>query len=303
MRIGVLGSPTSWVFREMERVAADVHDMVPIPFSQLSAGLDGPGTSLFCSNESSECREWLDSLDAILIRPMPLGSLQQVVFRMNLLQQLSQQHRVLVLNSPATIESSVDKYLCLEKIRGGKIEVPATFLAESAATALLHFRQLAMDSVIKPLFGSGGNGIERVQELAVASKLFSQKVENGEIIYQQQFIDHGDTDFRLLVIGDRVLGMQRTHPGHWITNIQQGAIASRHTPTPIEIEIARLAADRLGAQMAGVDLMYDRSGRPLVIEVNACPGWQAISNVSDTDISALVLDQLVAEVNRNQQPV
>ena len=222
MRIGVLDSPASWVFREMERVAGDVHEMVAIQFSQLSAGLDGSGTSLFCSSESSERREWLDSLDAILIRPMPSGSLQQVVFRMNLLQQLSQQHRVVILNPPPTIESSVDKYLCLEKIRGGKIEVPATFLAESAATALLHFRQLAMDTVIKPLFGSGGNGIERVQEIAVASKLFSQKVENGEIIYQQQFIDHGDTDLRLLVIGDRVLGMQRTHAGHWITNIQQG---------------------------------------------------------------------------------
>lgn len=303
MRIGVLGSPASWVFREMVRAAADVHEMVALQFSQLSAGFDGSGTSLFCSSESSERREWLDSLDAILIRPMPSGSLQQVVFRMNLLQQLSQQHRVVILNPPPTIESSVDKYLCLEKIRGGKIEVPATFLAESAATALLHFRQLAMDTVIKPLFGSGGNGIERVQEIAVASKLFSQKVENGEIIYQQQFIDHGDTDLRLLVIGDRVLGMQRTHAGHWITNIQQGARASHHTPTPIEIEIARLAAARLGAQIAGVDLMYDRSGRPLVIEVNACPGWQAISNVSDEDISALVLDQLVAEVNRNQQPV
>ena len=100
----------------------------------------------------------------------------------------------------------------------------------------------------------------------------------------------------VLVIGERVLGMRRTHPGNWITNIQQGATAHPHRPTPREIEIARLAAARLGASLAGVDLLYDRSGHPWVIEVNACPGWQALASVSDVDISALVLEQVLSEV-------
>ncbi|MCH2182314.1 MAG: ATP-grasp domain-containing protein [Mariniblastus sp.] len=296
MKIGVLAAADNWVVRELERVAGDEHQLIPLQFTRLSTYLEGTGASCFCSGESNQDTECLDSLDAILVRPMPAGSLQQVVFRMNLLHQLAEQHHIAVLNPPPTIEASVDKYLCLEKIRGGEIDVPATCLAESASTALSQFRQLGMDSVVKPLFGSGGKGIQRVRELPLASELFSEKEAREEIIYQQAFIDHGDSDFRLLVIGERVLGMRRTHPGNWITNIQQGATAHPHRPTPREIEIARLAAARLGASLAGVDLLYDRSGHPWVIEVNACPGWQALASVSDVDISALVLEQVLSEV-------
>ena len=302
MRLGVLAAADNWVVQELERVAGETHQVVPLPFTRLSASLAGDGNSLFRSGESIQDSECLDSLDAILVRPMPAGSLQQVVFRMNLLQQLAEQHQVVVLNPPATIEAAVDKYLCLEKIRGGQIDVPTTCLAESATTALAHFRQLGMDSVVKPLFGSGGKGIQRLREIESASELFSASAERGEIIYQQSFIDHGDSDIRLLVIGDRVLGMRRTCPGNWVTNIQQGATAHPHQPSSREIEIARLAAARLGAHLAGVDLLYDRSGHPWVIEVNACPGWQALDQVSELDISALVLEQILQEVeNRVRQ--
>ena len=303
MRIGVLAAADNWVFRELERVAGDQHQLIPLQFTGLSTQLKAGCKSLFYSGESKQGTDDLDSLDAILIRPMPAGSLQQVVFRMNVLHQVAEQHSIAILNPPSTIEASVDKYLCLEKIRGGEITVPLTCLAESTSAALLQFEQMGKDSVVKPLFGSGGKGIQRIQELSLAEELFAGKVEQGEIIYQQAFIEHGDSDLRLLVIGEQVLGMRRTHPGNWVTNIQQGAVPHPHLPTAQEAGIARLAANRIGARMAGVDLLYDGLGHPWVIEVNACPGWQALASVSDIDISALVLEQILSEVENGPPPV
>ena len=298
MNIGVLCSPDNWVFQELARVAGSEHHVMAIRFADLSVRMDSVRKTEFSSDRGSHC---LDNLDALLIRPMPAGSLEQVVFRMNVIHQLADQHHVTVINPPKTIEAAVDKYLCLEQIRGGLINVPATCVAETAETALQQFEQLGQDTVVKPLFGSGGVGIQRVQNTQDAKALFQRKTETREIIYQQEYIEHGDTDLRLLVVGHSVFGMRRTSPGQWITNIQQGATASQHVPTDQETNIARLAAARIGAFIAGVDLIYDPNGQPRVIEVNACPGWRAISDVSDSDLSKTILREIILQTKAGQQ--
>ena len=179
MKIGVLCSPNNWVFQELVRAAANEHLIVSIQFADLSVGMGSHGKSAFSSNRRTVD---LDSLDAMLIRPMPAGSLEQVVFRMNLIHQLAAQNQITVINPPKTIEAAVDKYLCLEQIRGERIRVPATCVSETVETALLQFEELGEDTVVKPLFGSGGKGIERVQSKQAAERLFQKKTGNREII-------------------------------------------------------------------------------------------------------------------------
>ena len=298
MKIGVLCSPNNWVFQELVRAAANEHLIVSIHFADLSVGMGSHGKSAFSSNRRTVD---LDSLDAMLIRPMPAGSLEQVVFRMNLIHQLAAQYQITVINPPKTIEAAVDKYLCLEQIRAERIRVPATCVSETVETALLQFEELGEDTVVKPLFGSGGKGIERVQSKQAAERLFQKKTGNREIIYQQEYVEHGNTDLRLLAVGQAVFGMRRTSLGNWITNIQQGAIATHHIPTKLETDIARLAASRIGACVAGVDLIYDPNGQPFVVEVNACPGWRAISDVSDSDLSQTILGEIVAQTQASRR--
>ncbi len=103
MRIGVLCSPESWVFQELQRAANDEHKIVALSFTQLAAHLDGTETTSFETRQSSGEPIRLENLDAILIRPMPIGSLQQIVFRMNILHQLLQQHHLVI--SDAEVES------------------------------------------------------------------------------------------------------------------------------------------------------------------------------------------------------
>jgi len=221
MRIAVLSSPSGWHFRDLQR-AAEKHagkklEVFSFDYQQICAELGG----------SEHPRFNLDA-DCVVVRTMPPGSLQQVVFRMDLLARL-EHSGVAIFNPPKTIEAAVDKYLSLALLSSAGIDVPNTKVAQTVDEALDHFERLGGESVIKPLFGSMGAGIERLQSVDQANAYFSSAVESGNVIYQQQFVKHDGFDIRLLVIGDLVVGMKRTNNGHWVTNIAQGG-GWRSTP-------------------------------------------------------------------------
>ena len=96
--------------------------------------------------------------------------------------------------------------------------------------------------------------------------------------------------------------MRRCNPHDWRTNVSRGATPERFTPDNQLVDLARRAATALGAPLAGVDILPGSDGTLYVIEVNAVPGWQALSTVSDVDVAAMVLDLVVrlATANRAQ---
>lgn len=290
MRIAVLSSATAWHFLDLKRAAGDAHDVFNIPFEQLGASIVSENGEL--SRDAAAYLPIDIDADCVVVRTMPSGSVQQIVFRMDLLGQLADSG-MLVLNSPRSIEIAVDKYLSLAILNSSGIPVPATRVSQTVAMAIEHYEQLGADVVMKPLFGSMGNGICRIQNSADARSLFERHVQCGDVIYQQEFIDHPGFDIRILVIGDSVLAMKRVNGSHWITNIAQGGIGERYEASNMEKRLAIRAARAVGAQFAGVDLMYRRdSDRPIILEVNAVPGWRAISDVLEIDVAKLVVSDL-----------
>ena len=285
MRVAVLSSPDGWHYRDLLRAADQQHNVFSFGFDQVAAELGGderPGFNL--------------DADCVIVRTMPPGSLEQVVFRMDLLARL-QDSGVAVFNPPKSIEAAVDKYLSLAMLSGAGIEVPETKVAQSVQQAVDHFEKLGCCCVVKPLFGSMGFGIKRLETLDQAKAHFTTAVESGSVIYQQRFIEHEGFDIRLLVIGDQVLGMKRSNDGHWITNISQGGVGTAHKPTELEHELALRSAGAVGAVFAGVDLVYEAStGQPLVVEVNAVPGWRATSKVVGIDVAAMMIEEIERRV-------
>ena len=289
MRIAVLSSPTGWHFRDLQR-AAENHageklEVFSFDYQQICAELGGGNQPRF--NLDADC---------VVVRTMPPGSLQQVVFRMDLLARL-EHSGVAIFNPPKTIEAAVDKYLSLALLNSAGIDVPKTKVAQTVEEALDHFEKLGGESVVKPLFGSMGVGIERLQSVDQAKAYFATAVESGNVIYQQQFIKHDGFDIRLLVIGDNVVGMKRTNKSHWITNIAQGGVGTPHEPSDFEHKLAIDSARALGATFAGVDLIYEsETSRPTVVEVNAVPGWRATSKALGIDVAAMMLNELEQRV-------
>ncbi len=281
----VIDRPDSWHVEDLKRAAKNEYGVTTARFDQLAVAID----ARFQKSEFVVDGICSRKYDALLTRAMPAASLQQIVFRMDWLDRLEKQHRIPVINPAKTIESSIDKYLSLEKLRAAGLTVPKTYVSQNLSEALRFFEELGNDCVLKPIFGSRGRGILRIREKEVAAKVFSDRIAAGDVIYQQEFVEHGDSDVRVLVVGDQLFGMCRRRPGHWIINASQGATCSRYSLDQQEQDIALTAARSQNAILAGIDLIY-RSGIPVVLEVNAAPSWRHLAQVHPTDISATVLD-------------
>ena len=236
----------------------------------------------------------LGRADGVLIRMMPPGSLEQVVFRMDALHRL-EATGVPVINPPRAVEAAVDKYLALARIDAAGCPVPPTWVGESAADALAACRDLGGDVVVKPLFGSEGRGLVRVTDPELALRTCWTLEQLRAVIYVQRFVRNPGFDVRVFVLDGRVIGAIRRHApqGDWRTNVALGGRAEAIQPGAGPEALAVAAALSVGAVVAGVDLIFDLD-RDLwvVLEVNAVPGWRALAATTGVDVAALILKHL-----------
>lgn len=286
MRIAVLASPDSWYLRDLRRAASGTETIVACTFSELSARLGAVPGPHVASGPTV-----LAGCDAVIVRSMPAGTLEQVVFRMDALARV-QQSGVRVLNPPRALEIAIDKYLALARLADAGLRVPPTVTCQTAAEALVAYDQLGGDVVVKPLFGSEGRGIARVSDAALAERAFRLLEQLGAVLYLQQFVPHEGFDLRALVIGDQLLAIRRRNSADWRTNVSRGAIAEVVDLDESLGRMARTAARAVGASVAGVDLLPARDGTVYVLEVNAVPGWKAVARAHRRDVARDVLDYL-----------
>jgi RimK family alpha-L-glutamate ligase len=283
MRFAVLADPESWYLRDLTRAAAARnHEVTQISFSQIAAEVSSRGTTRIFSGEYD-----LTKFDAVLVRTMPPGSLEQVVFRMDCLARL-EARGVCVLNPARAVEAAVDKYLTSARLQAAGLLTPRTITCQTPDDAMAAFEALGGDVVVKPLFGSEGRGITRLNDPALALRAFKMLAQLGAVLYVQEFIEHEGCDLRLFVIGNEILAMQRRNPLDWRTNVSRGAKTERLELTPELIDLAHRAADSVGAPLAGVDVLPGKDGQLYVLEVNAVPGWKALARTLDVDVAEKV---------------
>lgn len=290
MHTAVLGTNDSWYFRDLTRAAEEVgRQIVAVPFESLNSSLDSLNRS-DCGNLGVRAGEFdLTEFDAVIVRTMPPGSLEQVVFRMNALARL-ELLGVAVVNPPRSLEAAVDKYLTTALLDQAGLVTPRTYVCQKAEDAMRAFASLGGDVVLKPIFGSEGRGIARLQDDALAERAFRMVEQLGGVLYLQEFIAHEGFDLRLFVVGRRVLGMRRRNPHDWRTNCSRGATTEPLEVTPELAATAHKAAAAVGAGLAGVDVLIGRDGTRYVVEVNAVPGWKALARTLHVDVARLVLE-------------
>ncbi len=293
MKFAVLAAPDGWYYRDLARAACDRCQVEVRSFSELTAAIDGQRHRL-TSAESD-----LSEFDAVIVRTMPPGSLEQVVFRMDALGRLEAAGTT-VVNSPRSLEAAVDKYLSSVKLADAGLPTPRTIVCQTVDDAMAAFDELGGDVVVKPLFGGEGRGITRLSDENLALRAFSMLTQLNAVIYLQEFVEHRGYDIRLFVLGSRVFGMKRVNPTDWRTNVSRGA-----STEPFEVDdryahMARTAAKAIGAMIAGVDILPACDGRELVLEVNAVPGWKALARTLKTDIAALILDAVADTVKQRK---
>ena len=280
MKLGVLALPDSWYFRDLQRAAAARVQLQSVAFGQLASGLESRGWVRTAGNP-------LDALDALLVRTMPPGSLEQIVFRMDALHRLAAAG-TLVLNPPRSLEIAVDKYLASALLHAAGLPTPRTIVCQTVDDAMEAFRELGQDTVLKPLFGSEGRGITRVTDEAVAWRIFKSLVQVGAVIYQQQFIAHHGWDLRLLVIGDQILAMRRRNPLDWRTNISRGATGEPFAASQRSSSWHVVPSRPLGLPSSVSMFCRARTGRTTCWRSTRCPAAR-FSRCLHVDVAALVL--------------
>lgn len=277
MRLALLAGGDGWHVRDLMRAATVLgHSAERHDFRRIGASVgrvDDP----------------FAGFDAVVVRTMPPGSLEQVVFRMDVLHQL-ERRGIPVLNPPRSLEVCVDKFLASARLAAAGLPVPPTAVCQDADSAMESFATLGGDVVVKPLFGSEGRGIVRVSDADLAWRTFRTLERTQSVLYVQQFVNHPGWDLRAFVLGGRVLTAMRRHArGGWRTNIAQGGKGELIALTDAEEELALRAAEAVGVPVAGVDLLPDSNGRMFVLEVNAVPGWRALAPVTGVDVAIEII--------------
>jgi RimK family alpha-L-glutamate ligase len=301
MQVAILSATTGWHTDELSAaLQARGHASSVVPYERLVASMghaDGRGSSLV-----SESTSLLD-MDAVLARIIPHGSLEQIIYRVNALHWI-EARGIPVMNSPRSIERSVDKFYTTALLEEAGLRVPDTVVCEHPDEALAATRAMG-DVIFKPLFGSMGRGCVRVTDPDTGYRVARAFEELRAVFYVQRTIDHGGRDIRAFVVGGRVLGaIERLAPASgWRTNVAQGGIA-RGIDLPSDwADIAVRAAHAVGADYAGVDLLPSRDGALYVLEVNGIPGWQGLQEATGIRVADAIVEHLMSRVVSCGEPL
>lgn len=285
LRVGVLGASGSWHSRGLiGALSARGHEVLAIPATRLQAVVDDGDVHVLGPDDAV-----LDALDLVIVRGLPRGSLEQVIFRMDALHVLADQG-VRCVNSPRAIERTVDKSWASALLARAGVPTPATIVCERYDGAMGAFEQLGGDVVVKPLFGAMGNGIVRIEDRDVAHRVFrALELERAVYYVQRTVAPVGARNLRVLVVAGEVAGAMERVSDSWRANVARGARPRGVTPSEYERDLALAAAAALEVDVAGVDLLTGADETGVVLEVNGIPGWQALQSVCEQDLTELVV--------------
>jgi len=284
MNVVILGAGSGWHTADLTRaLEARGHRVQEAPIHALAARV---GAAPRMAGGGID----LDAAEAVLVRIIPAGSLEQTIFRVDALHRL-QRLGLTVINPAGVIERTVDKFYTSALLEAAGLLTPHTVVAERMEDALAAFRTMG-DVVLKPLFGSNGRGMVRIDDEEIAYRVFRALELERAVYYVQQTVPHPGRDLRAFVVGDRLVAAMWRSSGGWRTNVARGA---RVEPADVPPEWERLAleaARAVGAEYAGVDLLPADDGRVYVLEVNGIPGWRGLQQTTEVDLAAAIVEHL-----------
>ena len=211
-----------------------------------------------------------------------------------------------VHNSAATTATCNDKLLTTLALLRAHVPVPRTMLAFAANSAVQGIETLGYPAVLKPVTGSWGRLLARVNDRDAAEAVLEHQETLGSyqhhIHYIQQYISKPQRDIRAFVIGDRtVCAIYRTSE-HWVTNTARGAVASNCPVTPELDQLCIRAAQAVGVGILAIDLLEDPEQGLLINEINATMEFRNSIAPTGVDIPHIMLDYVLSNAREEVLP-
>jgi [lysine-biosynthesis-protein LysW]--L-2-aminoadipate ligase len=202
----------------------------------------------------------------------------------------------LVVNSASAAEVCGDKWRTSVALAQAGVATPRTAIALTPRAALDALDGIGYPAVIKPLVGSWGRLVTPVPDPATAAAVLeyvaAQPSPQSRVVYVQELVDQPAGDLRVIVIGGEAIGAVRRVGRGWATEyLPQG---------PELAKVAVAAAGATNADIAGVDVIEDRDGRLMVIEVNhgvEFAGFQA-AHGDRVDVADRIVEHLLTRAGQ-----
>ena len=198
-----------------------------------------------------------------------------------------------------------DKVLTTRLLAAAGIPTLRTLVAFDVESALAALERLGYPAVIKPVTGSWGRLLARVNSPAAARAVLQHKRSLGSfhhgVFYLQEYVDKPGRDVRVFVVGDRVVAASYRQADHWVTNVARGAVSYPCPVTPELADLALRAVQMIGLEIAGVDLVETADGLE-VLEVNGGVEFKGLMRTTHIDVAGLIADYVLARATRGASP-
>jgi ribosomal protein S6--L-glutamate ligase len=206
---------------------------------------------------------------------------------------------VFPLNESVAISRSRDKLRSLQLLSRKGVGLPVTgFVNKPDDIADVINMVGGAPLVIKLLEGTQGLGVVLAETKKAAESVIEAFMGLKANILIQEFVkEAGGADIRCLVVGDKVIAAMKRQAkaGEFRSNLHRGGSASLIKITPEERSTAVRAAQTMGLNVAGVDLLRSNHGA-VVMEVNSSPGLEGIENATGKDIAGIIIDFMAKEI-------
>lgn len=235
---------------------------------------------------------------AAFVRGVAGGTLPQVITRLNVLHMLSTQGTK-IYNDVKAIERTVDKAMTSFLLRMHGVATPPTWVCESRMQAE-SIRQAAANNhqqlVIKPLFGSQGQGVRKLPIEESLPVPMLQYVDG--VYYLQQLIEPAEIahDYRVFVVGNKVIAAMKRIGSGWVSNVAAGGRCERVMPNDAMTELALRSAKAVNIDYCGVDIIQSASGEYYVLEVNSIPAWRGLQGVTEFNIAEVLVSDFLTKL-------
>ncbi|MCX8137535.1 ATP-grasp domain-containing protein [Pyrobaculum aerophilum] len=189
-----------------------------------------------------------------------------------------------------------DKMAALMKLAKAGLPVPPTVVTENMFVGYRAVAEFGR-AVVKQMRGAMGYGVFLVDNPDVAFHIFSALVNLNKPIYVQKFLEKGSGDYRVVVVGGRVIGAEYRRGEGWKTNVAQGAKPEPARATPQMEELAVRAVEALGLDYGGVDIAETSDGY-YILEVNPTMSWQGFKQATGINPAEHIVDYLLEKIKK-----
>jgi [lysine-biosynthesis-protein LysW]--L-2-aminoadipate ligase len=203
---------------------------------------------------------------------------------------------VKVVNSTQVAERCGDKYVTSQILVQNGIPTPRVLMAFDEESALAAVDAMGYPCVLKPVIGSWGRLLAKVDNRHMAESLIEHKATlgvNHQVFYVQEYIQKPGRDIRAFVVGEEPIAAIYRTSENWITNTARGGVASNCPLTPELSDICRRTAKAIGGGLLAIDVFETENGLT-INEVNHTMEFRNSITTTGVNIPALMVDYVIA---------